>query len=330
MTKFRVLLVGSGGIGTIAALNLETGHQAQVSCVLRSNYKAVVENGFTIDSCDHGKVSNWRPTGVLNAVPHHSFDRFDYIVCCTKNVPDSSPTLPDIIASAVAPGHTVIVLIQNGLNIERPFMARFPDNVVLSGVSRTDAHEIAPGVIQHKQPDVLNIGAFSNPSLPTGDSVSAAKNFVRMYSAGGKTRCRFDEDVALDRWRKLVYNATLNPICALTGLDTGTLQLEQRSMETLVRPAMREVIQVAAALGQQLPDGIIETTIASNPVEQRISPSMLMDIRKGNLIEHENILGEVVREAQAHSVDTPTLHMLYNLCCAVQLRTKQSMGLISK
>lgn len=60
--KDRILLVGCGGIGTIAALNLEHGSLAQVSCVLRSNYATVVEKGFDITSYEHGHVQNWHPT----------------------------------------------------------------------------------------------------------------------------------------------------------------------------------------------------------------------------------------------------------------------------
>lgn len=180
----------------------------------------------------------------------------------------------------MTPRQTAIILVQNGINIERPLMARFPDNIVLSGVSRTDAHEVAPGIIQHKQPDSLDIGAFDHPSIPMALQENAAREFVCIYSAGNKTHCRYDSNVALNRWRKLVYNSCLNPICALTGLDTGTLQLHHQSMESLVKPAMREVIQVAATLGHHLPEDIIATTIASNPVEKQISPSMLVDLRK--------------------------------------------------
>ena len=66
MTKSRVLLIGCGGIGTVAALNLQTGLQADVSVVLRSNYTAVQAAGFRIDSCDHGVLENWKPaTGIF-------------------------------------------------------------------------------------------------------------------------------------------------------------------------------------------------------------------------------------------------------------------------
>ena len=60
--KYKVLLFGSGGVGTIAALNLEVGGHAEVTAVLRSNYNAVREKGFDIASCDHGTLKGWRPT----------------------------------------------------------------------------------------------------------------------------------------------------------------------------------------------------------------------------------------------------------------------------
>ncbi|KAF9889358.1 hypothetical protein FE257_007468 [Aspergillus nanangensis] len=328
MAKARVLLVGCGGIGTVAALNLEAGGLASVSCVLRSSYDIVTAKGFSIESCDHGTLEGWKPTEVLQAVPvANDTNPFDYIICCTKNVPDVPPLLPDIISPAVTPKRTIIVLIQNGLHIERPFLTKFPSNIVLSGVSRADAHETQPGTIQQKQTDVLHIGAFPHSTRSVTDCQTAAGDFVRRYSAGGRTKCTYVADVGLDRWRKLVYNATLNPICTLTGLDTGALQSHEHSMQTLVRPAMKEVILVASAVGYQLPEDVIETTLAGNPIEQRIAPSMLMDLRKGNLIEHENLVGAVVREAEALGIPTPVLTMLYNLCCSVQLRLKIARGL---
>jgi hypothetical protein len=46
----------------MAAYNLEVGGKATVTAVLRSNFAAVQNNGFSIDSIDHGKVEGWRPT----------------------------------------------------------------------------------------------------------------------------------------------------------------------------------------------------------------------------------------------------------------------------
>lgn len=60
--KHNILLIGAGGVGTIAALNLERGSRADVTVVLRSNYQKVADDGFTIDSVDHGSLSGWRPS----------------------------------------------------------------------------------------------------------------------------------------------------------------------------------------------------------------------------------------------------------------------------
>ncbi|KAF7114191.1 hypothetical protein CNMCM5793_007769 [Aspergillus hiratsukae] len=327
--KARVLLVGAGGIGTIAALNLERGGLAEVTCVLRSNYEAVVSRGIEILSCEHGHIENWRPTAVLNAVPHvpNEDSQFDYIVCTTKNIPDVPPSICETIGPAVTPGHTVIVLIQNGLNIEKPFLSRFPQNVILSGVSRCDTHEIAQGVIEQKEEDDLHIAAFRNPLLHEDTQQKAAEQFVHIYGAGGKTNVRHEPNWERDRWSKLVYNATLNPICALTGVNTGDLQIAGSALEHLVIPAMQEVVKVSRAVGIELPDDIIETTIRKNPMERKIAPSMQKDMEKGNLLEHENLIGEVVREAKKRGVSTPILSVLYELCSAVQWRVAKERGI---
>ena len=64
--KAKILLVGTGGVGSIVALNLEYGGLAEVTAVMRSNFAAVKANGFSIKSCDHGKVEGWRPSKIMN------------------------------------------------------------------------------------------------------------------------------------------------------------------------------------------------------------------------------------------------------------------------
>ena len=61
-SKANVLLIGAGGVGTVAALNLEVGGLATVTAVLRSNFDAVKQSGFQIQSRDHGQVDNFMPS----------------------------------------------------------------------------------------------------------------------------------------------------------------------------------------------------------------------------------------------------------------------------
>lgn len=51
----RILIVGMGGVGTMAACALKTEGRARVTAVLRSNYAVVEEKGFGIDSNQYGR-----------------------------------------------------------------------------------------------------------------------------------------------------------------------------------------------------------------------------------------------------------------------------------
>ncbi|KAL6247507.1 hypothetical protein RBB50_005853 [Rhinocladiella similis] len=337
--KVRVLLVGSGGIGTMTALNLEQGGHAVVSAVLRSNYAAVKEKGFTIDSCDHGKFNGWRPAEILNKVPDVASDPsakpFDYIICTTKNIPDVPPVLVDIIRPAVTPGKSVILLIQNGLNIEKPLHKEFPTNIVLSGVSFMGADELSPGHILENDTDRLSVGPFFNPALDIETQIAAAEHFVKIYSATGKVQCSYDRDVSFIRWRKLLYNAVWNPICAITGMDTTRLRLASEDddpaspLNTLVRPAMNEIRAAAKAVADvDLPESLVEVMVDADPLEIWCSPSMMQDTRKKRFIEYEYLVGEALRAGENAGVAMPTLRCIYGFCKAVQWRTKEYNGLV--
>lgn len=61
--RARVLIVGTGGVGTMSAYALEQGGKAEVTAVMRSNYDAVKKNGVRIDSVQYGNgINGWRPT----------------------------------------------------------------------------------------------------------------------------------------------------------------------------------------------------------------------------------------------------------------------------
>lgn len=205
---------------------------------------------------------------------------FKYIVCATKNIPDTPPSLVDIIKPSVTPGHTVIVLIQNGLNIEKPFLEAFPQNVVLSGVSRCGSHQIRPAEIVQDDYDKLLVAPFRNSSLNPADEDREAKDFCDAYAAGGKCEATFDADVSFGRWRKLVYNACLNPISAALDMDTGRLRLADDAVETLVRPAMEEIRAAATACGINLPEDVAQSMIDADPIRVYCIPSMQMDIKE--------------------------------------------------
>jgi hypothetical protein len=104
---------------------------------------------------------------------------------------------------------------------------------------------------------------------------------VDLYSAAGKTVCTYSPNVLHDRWRKLVYNACLNPICAITGLDSGRIRLAPGAVENLVKPAMREIVDAAKiCAGVELGEGVVQWTVDMDPLESYLKPSMQQDLDK--------------------------------------------------
>lgn len=323
MTKESILLVGSGGVGTMAAYALEYSGKAAVTSVLRSDYANVVKCGFTIDSCDYGHIEGFRTTHVVDSVEKaKEFGPFTYIVVATKNIPDVTD-IREVISEAVTPD-SVIVLIQNGIGIEKDFFKRFPNNSVLSGVSLIGSIN-RNGYIEHTGQDALRVGYFDNPNIKKDLQEEVCKKFVELYS-NEHIDCQYDSDVKYSRWRKLVYNACLNPVCALTGIDTGRLELFG-GVDRIIRNMMHEVIKVAKSDGVDLPDDVIEFMIRSDdPVY--FKPSMLVDVEKGNYMEIEVICGNAVRIAEENDVPVPNLSLIYELLKVIQNKLKEQKGAI--
>lgn len=329
--KSTILLVGSGGVGTMATYALETGGQAAVTAVCRSNYDAVKTAGFNIDSLDHGQgITGFRPTHVLNHVPNvqeEGSQPFDFLVVTTKNIPDVRPTVLDIIEPAVTSRVTTIVLLQNGLNIEKPIVERFPNNVVLSGVSLIGATEFKPGHIRHDDRDRGKLGQFPGQRVSPTVAESKGRQFVELYTACGKVDWQYDEDVNATRWRKLVYNSCYNSVSAILGMDTARMRMSQFVIDDLVKPAMLEIVTIAKAAGVHLPSTVVQDIITVDPTDTAFVPSMGQDAAKGNYVEHENIVGEPLREAERLDVPAPTLRIIYGFLKGIQLKAKESKGL---
>lgn len=333
MSVPKVLVVGSGGVGAIAALSLHLNKKCEVTLVVRSDYEHVVNHGYEIDSVTYGKFMNWKPTHVSKNVhdAYRDHGEFDFIVVTTKNIPDGAITCEDIIRPAVTPKSTTIVLIQNGIDIETPMHEQFPGNVVLSGVSLIGSSNINCKVNNlHK--DQLTLGVFENPDDTSDEyierSTEKLNQFYDLYQNADESinKVTIDKNVKRSRWEKLVYNSVLNTITAIVNLDVNRCQIAVQN-EDLFLPAMDEIIAIAASEGVVVDKSQKDKFIHIGD-GLFYSPSMCIDQRKGQLMELEIILGNPIKIARKNNVPTPILLVIYHLLHMVQFRIKEKNGLI--
>ncbi|CUM66623.1 uncharacterized protein PRCAT00004294001 [Priceomyces carsonii] len=153
----------------------------------------------------------------------------------------------------------------------------------------------------------LKIGYFLNHNIERCKQKDAADSFIRIYS-NENNKFFYDDNVQFTRWRRLVYNATLNCVCTILGVDTGRLELFGGN-ETIIRRAMREVLKVAESENIHIPEDVMEFMLRADDGVYYYSPFMLVDLRKGNYIELEVICGNVVRIAKHDDIKVPTLSL---------------------
>ncbi|KAJ4192949.1 hypothetical protein NW767_010479 [Fusarium falciforme] len=319
----RVLIFGTGSIGTLYAYVLWRAG-ASVVCVCRSNYREAKENGFTIRSTVLGDHT-FKPDIALsieNASASHNH-HFDYVIVCTKAFPDSKPNPAELIAPAIesSPGAT-IVLIQNGIGIEEPYAQLYPNNCIISAVTYSPSTQVSPVEIRHTESVRFCVGPF-----PAAKEDPRVAHFAEMVNLGGG-RAETYPDIQIERWKKLVANATWNPICSLSRCrDVEFLSASPFALDC-AKDVMQEVITVGVAV---LGPGALDGSAIDAQLERTASrewpgvePSMMSDMLSGKRMETMAIIGEVVRLARKHVVSIPRTETLYALVSALDWAIQQT------
>jgi len=171
----------------------------------------------------------------------------------------------------------------------------------------------APGVIRHLEGTRFSLGT------PSGEQTDACRGIAEAFRAGG-LRAPFDADLRGQIWLKLIGNAALNPLTAVTGATLGALAASPQATG-LARRVMRECAAVAAALGIELPLTIERRLEAAINVGDH-KTSMLQDLEAGKPLELDCMTGAVVEIAGLVGVPVPETQVLDSLARATwELRT---------
>ena len=292
----HALIIGAGAIGSFYGAILKRAG-CTVSAVVRSEYDAVKAHGFRFES-PLGDIS-WKPD-YLYKDGDRPDSTPDYVILATKVLPGSDRA--GLVRPWVGEG-TNIVLIQNGLDIERELADAFPDNPIISCLAFIAVSRVAPGEIKHNAYGRLVMGRY-----PSGldDHCQALSD---LFVEGG-IDIKLTEEVVRERWLKCVWNTPFNPLSVLAnGADTYTM-LDTAGGEKLVREMMQEVIDAAEADGHPLPPQIIDSNIDGTRKMPAYKNSMALDYLNDRPIELDAILGNVVAIAHKHGVSVPRLETM--------------------
>lgn len=305
MNKPRALILGAGAIGGFYGQALAIGG-ADVSVVCRSEYDIVKESGYQILSKTRGDT-NFKPSQVLKTASDYQGGPPDYLIVTLKITKGVDRVA--LMRSVVGPA-TVIVLIENGVEIEQEIQAAFPNNEIISCLAFIQVSRLSPGVIRHFAYGDLTIGNF-----PSGVT-TACKKLSEMLEVA-EVKAPATEAVVNARWQKCVWNASFNPVSVLGGpVDTITL-LNSPGGEQLIRDLMAEVSKIALSTGNKMPDELIDRYIAATKSAPPYKTSMALDKERGQAMEVEVILGNTVLAGRRAGIDIPKLESVYALMQAL-------------
>src|SRR5271157_2606173 len=161
----------------------------------------------------------------------------------------------------------------------------------------------APGVIQHIEGNRLSLGE------PDGLRSERCRRIAEALIASG-LRCPITARLRHEIWVKVLGNASLNPVSALTRA-TLVQMVRDPGVCSVCTSVMQEVEAVSGKLGMELPVSIEQRIGGAEKVGEH-KTSMLQDLEAGRPMELEALVGAVVELGDRVGLPMPYTRTVYD------------------
>ena len=294
----RVCIVGCGAIGSLYAVHL--ARIVEVWAFVRREEHAIAlkRDGLRVSGKHEFHVS-LKATSRPEEIPD-----CDLAIVATK--------ARQVEESFAPVGHHfnrgAVLSAQNGLGSEELIAEHTRGQIIrgttfMSGTRHSDTH------VQYE----LDTATWMGPFEPRHTPVAVVKEAAELVVAGG-LKAEALPDARPAQWSKLIFNASVNGVSALTGLPHSPHFADETRPESLghlLHDLIDEGNRVAEAAGVRLH----EDPWAMNKIGAITNhpPSMLYDARHQLLTEVDFLSGAIAREARRAGVSAPLHTAVYQL-----------------
>ncbi len=290
MESTHIVVMGAGAIGNlVGGLLIRAG--LDVTLVGRkAHVRAIEKDGLRISGLEDFTVkpgaSTVPPEGDLYLLTVKTYDVRGAL-------------------SALPRGDAPIIGFQNGMGSLEKIEEHAGDGLALGAVCYLGATFLGPGEVRFAGYGPVYFG------LPRGGESRLAGDVAEMFSSAGFEASATGE---LPRmlWEKLLVNAAINPLTALTGLPNGALAEDVRLRE-LMYGVVDEGLEVAKAEGVSLYGNVRELVVKVCRQTAENRSSMLQDMERGKRTEADAINGYVVEKAKLYNLPVPVNRALHAL-----------------
>ena len=295
----RICIVGAGAIGSLYAAHLARVAEVWVLVRRGDHARSINQRGIRVTGRNEFHV------GLRAATDWREMPEFDFGIVATKANQTREAFAP--VAHLFAKG--AVLSAQNGLGSEEILAELMPSGYVIRGTTFMSGTRFADDHVHYE----LNTATWMGPFEPTKTPFEVVEELAALLNRSG-LKAEALRDARPAQWSKLIFNASVNAVAALTELPHSphfAAEDEFSDLGHLLHALIEEGKTVAAALGIELH----EDPWTMNCIGARTNhpPSMLYDVRHRLPTEVDFLGGAIAREAWRAGVPAPLHTALYRL-----------------
>jgi 2-dehydropantoate 2-reductase len=290
----RIVIIGAGALGGVVGAHLtEAGEDVTLVEINVPRVRLLNETGLFISEGSKGE----RCVRVHAVTSLDSLSPADLVFISVKSYQTEAATRS---ALPVIGPKTYVLSMQNGIGNTEVMAGILGLERVLCGITYHSIQHTGPNRLRYR-PGIKPIQIAPSDGNITPEIEKIGEVFRQ---AGLKTNVVENIDNVI--WQKLLHNAVVNPVSALTGLTCREL-LDDEDLQDFMRALCLEQIEVMKARGIPIVDeeDPYRPVINSQKALGKNRPSMWQDLVRANRTEVDAINGAVVREAERLGLSAP-------------------------
>jgi 2-dehydropantoate 2-reductase len=283
----KVCVVGCGAVGSLFAAHLAKAGEVEVWAydVWKEHTDAIRKNGLRLSGAADF-TAQLNATSDVKALP-----RCDYGIIATKAIHTRNAVTQ---VAHVFDDDSAVCSVQNGVGNEEIIAEQV--KYVIRGTTFPAGHPIAPGHIGYDIKGDTWVGPFELAGLMTRSGM----NTIALKDARGA------------QWTKLIFNASTNPVGALTLLHHGAATRFE-PIRHLFNDLIAEGEAVAKELGIALHGDPRQLVQKGADAPGRHRASMLQDVLAKRPTEVDFMNGAIVKWGEKSGVPTPLNKAMWEL-----------------
>ena len=294
----RICVIGCGAVGSLFAAHLAQAGEAEVWAydVWKEHTDAIRTHGLRLSGAAEFTAQ------VKATCDPKDLPRCDYGIVATKAIHTRSAIAQ---VARIFDQNSAVCSVQNGVGNEEIIAEQV--KFVIRGTTFPAGHPVAPGHIGYDIKGDTWIGPFE----PTHTAMEKVEELAGLMTRSGMNTIAL-KDARGAQWTKLIFNASTNPVGALTLLHHGAATRFTPTAQ-LFNDLISEGEAVARKLGIELhgdPRQLVKKG-ANAPGKHRAS--MLQDVLAKRQTEVDFMNGAIVQWGEKVGVPTPLNKALWQL-----------------